>query len=100
MNGRKPTKEESEWMSAVVDLGCIVCRNDLGLFSPCEIHHLEGSKKPDAHFKTIGLCFRHHRSHKHTVEYTSRHPHKYQFQLRYGSEKSLLEQTQKLIGGE
>ena len=98
MNGRKPTKEEDKWMSAVVDLGCIVCRNALGLFSPCEIHHLEGSKKPGAHLKTIGLCFPHHRGGYDSIECISRHTNKYRFQLKYGSEKSLLEQTQKLIG--
>lgn len=100
MNGRKPTKEESEWLAAVADLGCIVCRNEFKIFSPCEIHHLEGSKKPGAHKKTIGLCVPHHRGGYQTAECTSRHPYKYQFQLRYGSEKSLLEQTEKLIKGE
>ena len=97
MNGHKPTKEAA-WMAAVIDLGCIVCRNDLSIFSPCEIHHIDGSKKPGAHFETIGLCFPHHRKGNHTIKYTSHHPHKYQFQLRYGSEKSLLKQTQELIG--
>lgn len=96
MNGRTPTKEESEWMECVIDLGCIVCLN-MGIYTPAEIHHLDGSRKPGAHLKTIGLCYYHHRSGNDCEAYTSRHPYKKRFIERYGTEQYLLAKTQELI---
>ena len=96
MNGRTPTKEEKAWMNRVAELGCIVCLNN-GYETPAEIHHLAGSKKPGAHFKTIGLCFLHHNAHIDSDDVTSRHPHKARFEARYGNEWDLWKQTKELI---
>ena len=56
-------KHEKKWMSAVADLGCMVCKR-LGYDTPgVELHHLragQGWGKPD-NFHVIPLCFRHHR---------------------------------------
>lgn len=61
MNGRTPTKHEKIWLDAIANLGCIVCRLYLSVFTPPEIHHIDGSRKPGCHFKTIPLCCNHHR---------------------------------------
>lgn len=93
MKGRKPTKEEKEYMDRVVALGCCVCRLFHGVESPCEIHHIDGKTKEGAHFMTIGLCYNHHRSKKRIFECVSRHPWKNAFELRYGTEERLLIKT-------
>ena len=89
MKGRTPTAKEKRHMSRVSDLGCIVClRNGVG-YNPCEIHHINGKTKPDAHFQVIGLCFEHHRKGG-DQEPISRHPYKARFINAYGSEEVLL----------
>jgi len=98
MNGRKPTKAEQKWLTAIVELGCCVCRNEMGLYSPAEPHHLNGCRKEGCHFETIPLCPNHHRGGHDSIECISRHTNKYRFQLKYGSEKSLLKQLQDEIG--
>ena len=95
MLGRKPTKEETIWLEFIIDLGCICCLNN-GIHSPCEVHHIEGSRKPEAHLMTIGLCFMHHRGGIDTEECTSRHPYKKRFEHRYGSEYALLDQVRQI----
>lgn len=99
MNGRSPTVEEKRWMAAVADLGCIVCRLFYGLFTPCEIHHIDGSRKPGCHKKTIGLCPRHHRiPDGRGREWTSRHGDgKKAFERAYHSEEQLLIETERQI---
>lgn len=97
MNGRKPTKAEQEWLSAITQLGCIVCRRELQVFTPAEPHHIDGSRKPGAHLKTIPLCFPHHRAGLNDATCVSRHPYKAAFRERYGSEQELLEATRGLL---
>lgn len=61
----KPTKSEQEHYKKVVEIGCIVCRECLGIYdSPCEIHHLigvAGLGKKASNDKVIPLCSIHHR---------------------------------------
>lgn len=97
VKGRTPTAEESRHLTRVSELGCIVCLLD-SINTPCEIHHLEGKTKPDAHFKTIGLCYYHHRAGNDCQEYTSRHPHKARFEERYDTEENLLDWSNRLLG--
>ena len=97
MLGRTATKEEKLWMQSVSELGCIVCRLFLNCYTPCEIHHLHGSRKPKAHLSTIGLCYRHHREGVNNETYVSRHPFKAEFVKRYGTEAYLLEKTKELL---
>lgn len=95
MKGRNPNKQEQEWMDAICQLGCIVCRIHLGVNSPASPHHLEGKTKEGAHLKTIPLCGRHHQI---PGDYwKTRHHNKTQFESAYGTEQELLEQTKRLV---
>ena len=58
VKGRTPTKEEKEWMDFICQQGCIVCHNEIGVFSPCEPHHIDGKTQAGAHFLTIPLLRR------------------------------------------
>lgn len=97
MQGRTPTAEEDRHMKKVVQLGCICCRLDMGVFSPAEIHHLRGKTEDGAHFDVIPLCPAHHRYGNDNSLYTSRHPYKARFEQRYGSEQCLKQKTDKLL---
>ena len=79
-------------MAAIADLGCIVCLEE-GKYTPTAIHHIDGKTKPDAHLKTIPLCYYHHQGGEDCSAYTSRHPYKARFEARYGTEAELLEKT-------
>jgi hypothetical protein len=97
MKGRSPNKKEKEHMDRVSQLGCIVCRN-MGMgYVPCEIHHVIGKTKPNAHLSVLPLCFEHHRRGENNPIYVSRHPYKAEFEKRYGKEKDLLEQVDNMI---
>lgn len=98
LKGRTPNKAEKQWMDKVSQFGCIVCWETLGIpHSWCEIHHLDGKTKPNAHFKTIGLCYKHHRDQSNNPMWVSRHKNKKQFEDRYGTEEHLLERTKLYI---
>ena len=62
MKGRKPTAAEQRHLSAVAELGCCVCRRELGVFSPAAIHHTTGKTKPGAHMLVLPLCGAHHQT--------------------------------------
>ena len=93
------TKAEQRRMDHLIQIGCIVCRiTGLGI-TPPEIHHLLSGGRRLGHRFTIGLCTRHHREGSNTDQWVSRHPHKREFERRYGTEAELLEKTDELIGG-
>jgi len=55
------------WMGRVQELGCIVCRKYLFVFSPAEIHHVregdgKGGQRPRNHLEVLPLCPSHHRN--------------------------------------
>ena len=63
MKGRTPTRAEKEHMDRVRDLGCIICRQQGKGRRPCEIQHVYGKTKKDAHgmryrgnVKPNGMC--------------------------------------------
>lgn len=92
MKGRSPTVEEKEWMDDVFEIGCIVCLEFMSVFTPCEVHHLEGKTKPGAHLKTIGLCSLHHRHKSNDGQWVSRHGDgKAAFEAEYAKEERLVE---------
>lgn len=95
LKGRAPSTEELTHMGRVVDIGCIVCRNN-GFITPCEIHHINGKTKPNAHFEVLPLCFAHHRMGS-GKEPISRHPYKKRFEKAYGTEQELLKQVQEKL---
>ena len=83
-------------MDRVRDLGCIICRQQGKGRRPCEIHHVYGKTKKDAHFKVLPLCFEHHRMGS-DKEPISRHPYKARFVAAYGTEESLLNLVDDLL---
>ena len=97
MNGRKPTKAEQDWLDQIIQIDCIVCRLEKLGATPAEVHHINGSREHGAHFDTIPLCYKHHRSHVSAKEFVSRHPYKKQFEARYGTETVLLQKTREII---
>lgn len=100
MKGRTPTADEKRHMDAVQAMGCIVCRLELSVFSPAEIHHTDGKTKPGAHKRVMPLCFRHHREGVCCDEYVSRHPFKAEFERRHGAEEELLNHVDVLLSQE
>ena len=85
---------ESEWFAKVYDYGCVICKWELEVFSPCAAHHIDGQTKPGAHFKTIGLCGNHHQipDNSKPKEWISRHGDgKAAFEAEYGTEVYLLQ---------
>ena len=96
LKGRTPTADEKRHMSAVADIGCIVCRNK-GFMNPAEIHHIDGKTKKDCHFKVLPLCYEHHRK-GNDKEPISRHPYKKRFENEYGTEEELLKQIGSILG--
>ena len=57
------TKDEKKHLSAVAELGCIVCRRLGFLGTPAEIHHLRAGQGwgRSSHYSAIPLCPEHHR---------------------------------------
>lgn len=97
MKGRNPNKQEKMWMDSISRVGCIVCNIFYDCHTPAEIHHIDGKTKPEAHLKTIPLCYRHHREGVKNDLYVSRHPFKHEFEERYGTEENLLEKVKELL---
>jgi len=95
VKGRNPTAEEKRHMAKVSSIGCIACLN-MGYNTPPEytlIHHCEGKTKPDAHFKVLPLCDRHHsRYYK-----TGLHYNKRQWEKEHGTERELMEQVRDIL---
>jgi len=101
LKGRTPTKKEEEHMRKARELGCMACIVK-GYAQPHEvpseyiaIHHIDGKTKPEAHFKTIGLCPEHHQHGKLAV-----HGHRADFNETFGTEYELLEIANKMLYGE
>lgn len=91
------TKAERAWMDAISELGCIVCRTHDGIYTPGHFHHILKNGKRIDHLHTLCLCPTHHNTGIRTPHYVSRHPWKREFERRYGTEQSLLEETKKMI---
>lgn len=97
MNGRKATKNEQLWMDKICQLGCIVCKLHHQTWSPGSPHHIDGARKPGAHFKTICLCHVHHQADDSNQKYESVHGNKARFEKRYGTQLELLEKTKEAV---
>lgn len=105
MNGRKPNRQEKEWLNKVTELGCCVCRKHYGIFSPAEPHHINGCRKEGAHYHTIGLCPRHHRLSCPTGSLATRHgpgsaAGRFAFENEYGTEQKLLDYVVELLNAD
>lgn len=97
MKSRSANAVDKKWMSDITQLGCCVCHRQFNVFSEAEVHHIDGKTKDGAHLNSIPLCVRHHRAGQDNDSYTSRHPFKYRFEERYGTQLSLLEWTRSKI---
>ena len=100
MNGITPNKANKRRFEIIREIGCIICKMELGVFSPCTWHHIDGQKNQEKHKLTIGLCEKHHdadQKYPKSQDYVSRHPNKRVFERRYGSEQELLEYQNRLI---
>ena len=95
MNGRIPTAAEKTWLDKCLQIECLICEIFNSVLNPfVEIHHIDGQRKPNAHFKTLSLCIRHHRvaDHIRPKRWVSRHGDgKRAFEKEYCTEKELLE---------
>jgi hypothetical protein len=101
MHGKTPTKAEKAWMDAIVQLGCIVCRNQGYGYVPPAVHHIVSGSRRLGHMFTLPLCDPgHHQNAPKGSGEVSRHPNKAQFEAKYGTEMELLAQCQKLLGVE
>ena len=84
----------------IAELGCIVCREFYGVFSPALIHHLIGLEfrsigKKASDDDTIGLCHNHHVNG--TKEHPAIHSHPEEFERRFGTQGYLLKLTNDLL---
>lgn len=89
-------------MDAICEIGCIVCRLELGVVSPACPHHIDGKTKPGAHLNTIPLCGPHHQVASPTGEWATRHgpgrnAGRAAFEEAYGSEEELRQATVRLV---
>ncbi len=89
-------KSESDHISRVVALGCIVCRKNGYMDTPAEAHHIGNGTmgKKASNFEVIGLCPFHHRigGHGNAV-----HAGRKAFESKFGTEKELLDEVMGMI---
>lgn len=85
-------KADEKHLDQVQQLGCIVCSIDMGVYSPCEIHHILDGNRRRGHRYVLPLCFSHHRGGGDGSgdTFVSRHPYKHRFEDAYGTEDELL----------
>lgn len=93
------SKQRQQRFAALEAMGCIVCRNEYGTYTPAEIHHLRGHqwsgmgrRANDEH--TIPLCPEHHRTGGYGVAY---HAGAQEWERLYGTQGELLEQVNELL---
>lgn len=90
------TKAEKLHMSRVAALGCCVCRNEFGLNSDAEIHHIGNGTmgKRATNYEILPLCPMHHRLGGIGVAI---HSGRKSFESNFGTERELLAQTLELL---
>lgn len=54
------SKHESNHMSIVAQVGCVLCRRDTGQKVACHVHHIAEGSGERSDFMTAGLCYDHH----------------------------------------
>lgn len=94
MRGRTPTADERRHMAAVAELGCCVCRRELGVHSPAAIHHTDGKTKPGAHYRVLPICSVHHQTGGYGVAI---HAGRVEWERRHGTQAELLAYTDTLL---
>jgi hypothetical protein len=92
------TKADRAYLSRVSELGCIVCREQFGVWSPAEIHHARehtGAGRRESHAFAIGLCPLHHRLGNWGEAY---HAGPLEWERRYGAQREMVQRTQQEAG--
>lgn len=95
---RSATKAERQYMDRVARLGCIVCRNEFGVYTEAGIHHIrsgQGGAQRASNYEVLPLCGAHHQTGGHGVAI---HAGQQTWESLYGTELELLAQVQRLIG--
>lgn len=90
------TKAEKLHMSRIAALGCIICRNEFGLHSEPELHHIGNGTmgKRATNYEILPLCPMHHRLGGIGVAI---HSGRKSFESNFGTERELLAQTLELL---
>ena len=47
-------------MAQVAALGCVICRQEMGVYSPASVHHVAEGSGHRSDWATVGLCHEHH----------------------------------------
>jgi hypothetical protein len=90
------TQAESQHLSKVTELGCIVCFHQ-GQYTPAEVHHMRsglGMSQRATSFRVLPLCPIHHRIGERGTAF---HAGRRTWETRFGSEEELLQQLQLLL---
>ena len=92
----KPSSKEIKHYNKIFNLGCCVCRNEFGLHSEPELHHIGNGTmgKRASNLEVIPLCFLHHRGGGIGVAI---HAGRKSFEANFGTERELLAQTLELL---
>lgn len=94
----KIKKSDREHLQRVAELGCIVCKNEFGVYSFSEIHHIragQGAAQRASHKQTLPLCPPHHRTGGYGVAI---HAGQKAWERSFGTECELLDQVNRELG--
>lgn len=95
---RAQTTEETTWIQAIIEHGCIACWLDgVPSVPPCVHHILRGGQRI-GHLYSLPLCPGHHQDGTGPRPMVARHPTKPRFEAKYGPEKTLLHALQRKLG--
>lgn len=98
---KTPTKQEREWMTAIVEYGCIACQMDGNLPRPTAVHHIVSGGRRMGHLFTLPLCDTpqggHHQNGD-ALGLVSVHPWKKRFEAKYGTQLELLARLKTELG--
>ena len=93
---KKPAnKAEKEYMSKLASLGCVICGNNHVV-----IHHIttaRGFGGRASHYDTLPLCVFHHDA---GIKGVSVHAGVKTWEEKFGTQKSLVEKVQQILGYE
>lgn len=54
------SKAEKHHMNIVASVGCVICRKEEGIKTPCHVHHIGEGSGQRSNFRVAGLCELHH----------------------------------------
>lgn len=96
MKGRSVSEAEKGYHDKLARvIGCIACRKDGRFNDEVSIHHCEGRTRPGCHRRVLPLCFYHHMPNGEGVE--SVHGNKYRFEQKYGTQRELMDECNRIL---